>query len=411
MKMYIIINIITFYISLFFLLRKSALNFIQSIVPGLNIYYLFKVIKFNIYLLIVFIAGIILLPIKNLFLTIIYILLPIYISYFYGMGIHSALFTIVLPFIGYPFMAYKGFYNDIEFKYNKGIVIIMLLLTLFIYGFLTRNTTLEVKDKKNPHYVNNLYLSDDYIYNQLNDKEKKAYDYIFDIVKKSKFSKELEYSYLGCSDVEECLNIIDLVRDVIIVEHPEMMNFSSFGGRYDSNKITLHFYQAVPLGIIRDFGGMRIERIIDSIKWKTKNMTDGQKVLYVYEWIGDHAVYDRLFMHSSKNQSIFNVFLMHNAVCAGFAKTAQVIFQNIGIESYGVTGLMNGEENAYHMWNIVKLEDKYYFFDSTWAASINDKNNEYYYNGVIPLELSDYVLEHPEWYPEIENGPMPGVLN
>ena len=411
MKMFVIISIIAFYISLFLLLRKAGYNVIQSIVPGLNIYYLSKAIKVNFIIIIVLVVGIIILPIRNLLLTLIYIMLPIYISYFYGMGFHSSIFTMLIPFIGYPFMAYKGFYNDIEFKYNKNIIIIAILLTSVVYVFLTRDTTLETKDRKHPHYVNNIYLSDDFIYNQLNENEKEAYDYIFDVVKKSQFSKKLEFSSLGCAYVEECLDVIGTIRDAILVEHPEMMNFSSFGGMYTANEITLHFYPAMPLEIVRDLGGMRIERIIDDIKRKTKKMTDAKKILYVYEWIGDHATYDRLFTYSSKNQSIFNVFIMHNAVCAGFAKAAQVIFQNIGIESYGVTGYMDSDSGVGHMWNIVKLDDKYYYFDSTWAASINDKSNPSYYNGLIQLELSDYSMDHPEWYPPIEDGIMPGVLD
>ncbi len=296
-------------------------------------------------------------------------------------------------------------------KNDKKGAIIVLILTILIYVFLTRDLTIPKKDSSNPHYVNNIYLTDDFVYNKLGEIEKKIYNYIFDIAKRSQFSNELDVNTLGCVDTEECINIIGDMRDAIILDHPEMMNFSSFGGYYKGNKITLHFYPAMPLEIVRDIGGMRIERIIDGIKIKTKNMSDAEKIKYVYEWIGDHATYDRVFMHDSKNQSIFNVFIMHNAVCAGFAKTAQVIFQNIGITSYGALGYMSSDSNVGHMWNVVKLEDKYYYFDSTWAASINDKKNPSYYNGIIQSTFNDYSLNNASWYPEIEKNQMPGVLN
>ena len=257
-------------------------------------------------------------------------------------------------------------------KNNIKITIILLLFSSLIYYFFTRDISLNIKDKKSPYYVNNLYLSNNHAYNQLDRSEKKAYDYMFNALKKSKQSITISASDFGCVD---------------------------------------SFTNATPLKFASEIGMLRIERIIDSIKRKTKNMTDGEKVLYVYEWIGDHATYDRLFTFASKNQSIYNVFIKHNAVCAGFSKTASVIFQNIGIEAYSVTGLMNPGDSVGHMWNIVKIEDKYYFFDSTWAASRNNKDAEDYYFGLIPIEMDSYSLDHPDWYPEISYEPLPGVLN
>ena len=43
-------------------------------------------------------------------------------------------------------------------------------------------------------------------------------------------------------------------------------------------------------------------------------MSDLEKIKYVYEWIGDNAYYDKLLTGSSKNQSIYNVFIKGNAV-------------------------------------------------------------------------------------------------
>ena len=78
----------------------------------------------------------------------------------------------------------------------------------------------------------------------------------------------------------------------------------------------------------------------------------------------------------SKNQSIYNVFMNKNAVCAGFAKASQVIFQNIGINSYTITG----ESTGPHMWNVVELDGKYNFINTngkllydTWFDYIEDE--------------------------------------
>ena len=60
----------------------------------------------------IFALGIIFLPIRNFISTFLYVLLPFLMTYYYGLSTNDALLTIVLPFVGYPLMALKGYYND-----------------------------------------------------------------------------------------------------------------------------------------------------------------------------------------------------------------------------------------------------------------------------------------------------------
>ena len=112
MKTYAFLSIVLFYVSLGFLLEKAGYNKILSFVPGINLYYLSKAIKTNIIIIIALILGIIFLPIRNLIMTFIYIFLPFIISYYYSQKIYVPIFTLFCPFLGYPFMALRGFYND-----------------------------------------------------------------------------------------------------------------------------------------------------------------------------------------------------------------------------------------------------------------------------------------------------------
>ena len=295
-------------------------------------------------------------------------------------------------------------------KNNLKLSLILLVLTGLIYYFFTRDLSLDIKDKTNPHYVNSLYLSNDHVYNQLTEDEQSAYDYLLTNLKKSNNKIKTNAFDFGCDIEDNCSSLLKLSYDAIAVEQPGLINFSSYSWYVHDDELNIKFSNATPLKFVSEIGMLRIERIIDDIKRKTKNMTDAEKILYVYEWIGDHARYDRMFMFASKNQSIYNVFIKHNAVCAGFSKTATVLFQNIGIEAYSVTGFMTADSSIGHMWNIVKLGDKYYYFDSTWAASRRNKNTEDYYFGLIPIEMNSYILDYPEWYPEVSFESMPGVL-
>ena len=111
-----------------------------------------------------------------------------------------------------------------------------------------------------------------------------------------------------------------------------------------------------------------------------------------------YEYYDKAFMFDSKNQSVYNVFVKGNAVCAGFAKASQLIFSQIGIKSYIVQGVSTGE----HMWNIVEYKDKYYYFDSTASVSIDESYEEYHYWGLDQSYLNSYNAHHDDWYPTIQ---------
>jgi transglutaminase/protease-like cytokinesis protein 3 len=63
---------------------------------------------------------------------------------------------------------------------------------------------------------------------------------------------------------------------------------------------------------------------------------------------------------------------------------------------------ITGESTGPHMWNIIKLDEKYYYYDSTYAASIKDKNSKHYYGGLMQEEMNYYIPDYPEWYPVIE---------
>ena len=187
--------------------------------------------------------------------------------------------------------------------------------------------------------------------------------------------------------------------NAIWLDHPELLSFGSWNAQYkpDTGILTFRIERSFKLPLMDDVGEIIINYKINKILKETEGMTDKEKIKYVYNWIGENATYDTIFTSDSKNQTIYNVFINHNAVCAGFAKTAQVIFQRMGIKSYLVEGYTTG----LHMWNIVEVDGKYYFFDSTVAACIKE-THYMYYDGLKQDKFESYVLSHPERYPELE---------
>ena len=91
MKSFIFFTFVLFYVSLGFLIEKAGYKMI---------------------FIIILILGMIFLPIRNLIMTITYIFLPFIIAYYYSINLPIAIFTVFIPFIGYPIMALRGFYHD-----------------------------------------------------------------------------------------------------------------------------------------------------------------------------------------------------------------------------------------------------------------------------------------------------------
>lgn len=285
------------------------------------------------------------------------------------------------------------------FKKHKILTIFLIILTFYIYYNFTRTVSVnKLVDKNSSQYVNDLYMSDGRIYNNyLTDQQKKMYDFFLENVQAHTKAVNIKLDDFQCTDVNDCIDLLFVAGDAIIVDHPELMSYSGWSALYDESTLKLKFDYAVSFTFLEEISEARIKRIIDDIKRDTEHMSDKQKIKYVYNWIGTNTNYDTVFTEASKNQSIFNVFMAKEAVCAGFAKASQIIFQNIGIESYGVTGVTSGN----HMWNIVEYEGKYYFFDSTVATSLY-KTSSHYYDGLKQETMNDYIIDYPNWYPEIE---------
>ena len=284
------------------------------------------------------------------------------------------------------------------FKEHKLLTIILLLLSVYIY--LNYTIMLESNTKKGKYYINALYTSNQTIYNKhLNKYEKMAYDDLLYNIKKRNQLIKVDLEKYPETTGEAVCDYYMSASDALTVDHPELYEFGYISALYDQDFLQITIFYSTHNKIMEEINTLKIQKIITDIKFKTINMNDIEKIRYVYEWIGDNTRYDHVFTHMAKNQSIYNVFIKNNAVCAGFAKASQVIFQNIGIESMTVHGYA-GEA---HMWNIIKYNGKYYYYDSTCAASIKDKSNKYYYGGLDQDSFKDYTTRN-DWYPKISEG-------
>lgn len=102
--------------------------------------------------------------------------------------------------------------------------------------------------------------------------------------------------------------------------------------------------------------GEMIQRLIGENGLNQKN--DFKKIRFVYSYILDHVEYDYFLV----NHSAYNALFEGKAVCEGCAALVYRFLSSINIPCRIITGRGLRER---HAWNIVKLEDKWYYLDVT----------------------------------------------
>ena len=71
--------------------------------------------------------------------------------------------------------------------------------------------------------------------------------------------------------------------------------------------------------------------------------------------------------------------------------------------------IKTGINKERHMWNIVKVNGNYYYYDSTVAAC-RKKTSKGYYDGLKQENFADYKVERPDWYKGLKIEKNEGIL-
>ena len=98
----------------------------------------------------------------------------------------------------------------------------------------------------------------------------------------------------------------------------------------------------------------------------TEETSDFDKIKKVYEWITFNVEYDwdNVLGEAGIEHSAYAAVIDRIAVCQGYSKLLYRMLKEVDIENRIVIG-ETGVEGILHMWNIVELNGKYYFCDST----------------------------------------------
>lgn len=287
-------------------------------------------------------------------------------------------------------------------KIGLTFLLILFVLTGFVYTEISNILTLkkitpisELSISPNSiHFVNQLYVSDYRHYTYLlDDYQKEIYLNLLTAIKNYETQITIDTTKIKTRYVSEYLLE---VYDCLMMDHPEMLHLGSIktlSTSVDNKSIGLTYILTKEelKTAIND-----ITIIISKIKNDIKDMPDFEKAKYIYEYLSKTSDYDNT---NALNQSAYSAITgKHNSNYLGYARASQILLQNVKLDSIITIGSVGGNT---HAWNLIKLQNNYYYFDITTSSYDNEqlryngflKNNRkynYIYKKLIPKIKNSY---------------------
>ena len=208
---------------------------------------------------------------------------------------------------------------------------------------------------------------DRYVYQTLSEEEQETYDQVYDCIINYK-----DKITLSTKDKD----VLAKAYEGVMADYGNLFWISGYQyNTYASgnNIIGLEFEPKYTMNEEqRDIYQVKIDSVVSEWLYGINpEASDFEKALYVFETLIEKVDYDA---DSQENQNILSVFIYQSTVCQGYADAAWYLLDQLGIKSTIVTGTANNES---HAWNLVYLDDAYYYMDVTWGNSkYLDDNND-----------------------------------
>lgn len=132
-----------------------------------------------------------------------------------------------------------------------------------------------------------------------------------------------------------------------------------------------------------------VENIRNNVINEVKDDSDYNKILKIHNMLANSLEYDST-LNKENSHNIYGALVDRKVVCEGYAKAFKYILDSLNIECIlvGGTATNSSGETESHMWNYVKLNEKWYGVDITWDDPIiiggsteNNIRHDYFLKG------------------------------
>ena len=257
---------------------------------------------------------------------------------------------------------------------------VTLVLGIFLLSVITycNFTDTNLFDKREEIVLkeNEYYLDRDFEFVQNYDDEVHNYtellNYIYHVVNTG--SKEgtgyCVREYKNCAkDLEEIGNNKELLSTINNFVHP-YNSFSSIiftyntKGEFDINVNKIYSEENI----------VKINEVVDRVIKENivDTMTTTQKLKIIHDYIIDNTKYDTLKSKNIndmtyKSNTAIGVLLEWYGICSGYSDAMGIFLDKLGIDNYKIS-------NDTHIWNLVKVNNKWLHIDLTWDDPIYKQN-------------------------------------
>lgn len=257
---------------------------------------------------------------------------------------------------------------------------VTLVLGIFLLSVITycNFTDTNLFDKREEIVLkeNEYYLDRDFEFVQNYDDEVHNYtellNYIYHVVNTG--SKEgtgyCVREYKNCAkDLEEIGNNKELLSTINNFVHP-YNSFSSIIFTYN----TKGEFDIKVNKIYSEENIVKINEVVDRVIKENivDTMTTTQKLKIIHDYIIDNTKYDTLKSKNIndmtyKSNTAIGVLLEGYGICSGYSDAMGILLDKLGIDNYKIS-------NDTHIWNLVKVNNKWLHIDLTWDDPIYEQN-------------------------------------
>lgn len=127
--------------------------------------------------------------------------------------------------------------------------------------------------------------------------------------------------------------------------------------------------------------------------------SDYEKVRAIFDWICLNVQYD----YTLNNYSAYDALINKSVVCQGYSTLFYRLCMELGIDARYCGGITINSWGFIesHGWNIVRVENQYYYVDPTWGAGLVEGKPDYYYFLKGIKGMNDHVIVPSRWESEI----------
>ena len=257
---------------------------------------------------------------------------------------------------------------------------VTLVLGIFLLSVITycNFTDTNLFDKREEIVLkeNEYYLDRDFEFVQNYDDEVHNYtellNYIYHVVNTG--SKEgtgyCVREYKNCAkDLEVIGNNKELLSTINNFVHP-YNSFSSIIFTYN----TKGEFDIKVNKIYSEENIVKINEVVDRVIKENivDTMTTTQKLKIIHDYIIDNTKYDTLKSKNIndmtyKSNTAIGVLLEGYGICSGYSDAMGIFLDKLGIDNYKIS-------NDTHIWNLVKVNNKWLHIDLTWDDPIYEQN-------------------------------------